>query len=165
MTSLTQHLLNLNPDAFKRATQTKFLEHAGNGTLSKELLQQWLAQDRLYAQAYVRFAGRVISELQLPQTADPEHINERLLGLFLDALVNVRRELKFFEDTAARYGLDIDARVEGEGVRGYKVLFEGTAEKGDMLRNMILLWGTEKVFPLPLPFPNFFTDQNNESAI
>jgi thiaminase len=153
MPSLTQHLLNLNPEAFKKATQTPFLAQAGKGTLSKEILQQWLSQDRLYAQAYVRFVSHIISSLRLPQSVSPQNINERLLDLFIDALTNVRRELKFFEDTAKRYGLDIDAISESEGVKGYESLFQETSSKGNILQSMVLLWGTEKVSSIPILLP------------
>ncbi|KAF8867328.1 heme oxygenase-like protein [Acephala macrosclerotiorum] len=98
--SLTQHLLSLSPSSFKLATQTPFLIQAGCGTLSKEILEKWVFQDRLYAQAYVRFGGRLLAGLagKLPSRVDSGDVNERLLDLVLDAVNNVRRELKFFED-------------------------------------------------------------------
>ena len=87
--SITQHLLNLNPAEFQKATQNPFLSAAGSGTLSKEILQQWLSQDRLYAQAYVRFASHLISTISLPTSPRPEDINERyfpLLSLYPKSL-------------------------------------------------------------------------------
>ncbi|TVY31461.1 hypothetical protein LSUB1_G008776 [Lachnellula subtilissima] len=138
ITSLTTHLLHLSPPAFARATQNPFLERAGRGTLAQDVLARWLAQDRLYAQAYVRFAAGWIGRVQLRVVVDGGVFEERmklimifmqtrLVDLLLDALNNVRRELKFFEDVAVRYGLDLNSCVtegESEGVRGYKRLFE-----------------------------------------
>jgi len=160
--SLTQHLLALDPDGFKKATQTKFLEEGGKGILSEDVLGRWLSQDRLYAQAYIRFAAHIISQIQLPAKVEAGDINERLLDLFIDALTNVRSEIKFFERTAGRYGLGIDAEEESEAVGEYKTLFEETAEKGDMLRTMVLLWGTEKVSPFP-PLPLLFLGDADEN--
>jgi hypothetical protein len=84
-----------------------------------------------------------------------------LSDLLLDSIVNIRRELKFFEDVASRYGLNIDVSPgeESQGVELYRNLFFGTAEgveRGDvsMLEGLAVLWGTEKVCsPLSL-FPN-----------
>jgi thiaminase len=77
MPSLTQDLLDSDTEGFKIATQSKFLELAGKGKLSKEILQKWLGQDRLYAQAYVRFASLLLANVKLPSSINPKHINER----------------------------------------------------------------------------------------
>jgi thiaminase len=75
--TLTQHLLAHSPSAFKHATQSPFLSLAGSGTLSKTLLSEWLGQDRLYAQAYIRFASLLLANIPLPQTVDAGDVNER----------------------------------------------------------------------------------------
>jgi hypothetical protein len=79
--------------------------------------------------------------------------------LLVDALVNIRRELKFFEDVAGRYGLDINIPVDdvSEGVRAYRALFaemgEGVeARTFDFVEALVLLWGTEKVCHATLEF-------------
>jgi hypothetical protein len=84
-------------------------------------------------------------------------VSNRLTDLIIDSISNVRRELKFFEDVAARYGLDISAADEkgkeenvSEGVKGYRELFNGIGEKIeagklDIQAGLVLLWGTEKV--------------------
>lgn len=84
-------------------------------------------------------------------------MSNRLTDLIIDSISNVRRELKFFEDVAARYGLDISAADEqgkeenvSEGVKGYRELFNGIGEKIeagklDIQAGLVLLWGTEKV--------------------
>ena len=74
---LTTHLLSLDPQAFTQATQTPFLSHAGAGTLSKEVLQRWLAQDRLYAQAYIRFAALLLANVRLSGRVDGSSFEER----------------------------------------------------------------------------------------
>jgi hypothetical protein len=75
--SLTTHLLELDVSGFERATRSTFLEKAGKGTLNKDVLQRWLSQDRLYAQAYIRFASLLLANIPLPSFIKPDHINER----------------------------------------------------------------------------------------
>jgi thiaminase len=124
--SLTTHLLSLDSNAFTLATQSPFLHHAGRGTLPKSTLQTWLAQDRLYAQAYIQFFSHLLSNITLPAAVEKESRDERLVDILIESLVNVRRELKFFEDVAARYGLELEVGEEGvgKGVVGYRALFE-----------------------------------------
>lgn len=149
--SLSRHIMSLSPETFKEATQTPFLEKAGNGTLSKETLQDWLAQDRLYAHAYLRFASLLLANIPLPSTVSPNHINERLTDLILEAINNIRQELKFFEDAARRYDINLEASVVSAGVHSYRSLFteigEGIEEdKVGVLDGVMLLWGTEKCY-------------------
>jgi hypothetical protein len=124
--SLTTHLLSLDSHAFTLATQSPFLHHAGRGTLPKSTLQTWLAQDRLYAQAYIQFFSHLLSNIRLPAAVEKESRDERLVDILIESLVNVRRELKFFEDVAGRYGLELEVGEEGvgKGVLGYRALFE-----------------------------------------
>ncbi|KAE9377211.1 heme oxygenase-like protein [Stipitochalara longipes BDJ] len=148
--NLTTHLLALTPASFKTATQTPFLLAAGQGTLPKEVLQQWLAQDRLYAQAYMRFASLLLANIQLPAKVEAGDVNERLADLVVEALVNIRREMRFFEDVGERYGLRIEAERVSKGVEGYRELFEGVGRgvegEGGLLDGVVLLWGTEKCY-------------------
>jgi thiaminase len=149
--SLANHLLTLNPEAFKAATQTPFLEKAGKGALSKEILQEWLAQDRLYAQAYLRFATLLLANIPPPTAVSPNHINERLIDLILDAINNIRRELKFFEDVAHRYGLNLEASVVSVGVQKYRSLFSDIGDgiekdTHSVLDGVLFLWGTERSY-------------------
>jgi hypothetical protein len=158
---LTQYLLELYPEAFKNATRAVFLERAGKGTLSKSILQKWLSQDRLYAQAYIRFASLLLANIPLPPTIDPEHVNEKLVDLIIDSITNVRRELKFFEDVAGRYELDVEGRETSQGVKLYRALFFETGEaieagKLPFVDGLVLLWATEKVFILSSLFPLCF---------
>ncbi|KAN0117664.1 heme oxygenase-like protein [Hyaloscypha variabilis] len=150
---LTDHLMNLDPKSFQLATQVSFLEKAGHGTLSKEILQTWLSQDRLYAQAYMRFASLLLANIRLPLKIASEDINEKLADLLVEALVNIRRELKFFESVAGRWGLDIDigVGVESEGVKRYREVFNEVGEGIErgvvgLLEGLVVLWGTEKCY-------------------
>ncbi|KAH8775888.1 hypothetical protein BGZ57DRAFT_981673 [Hyaloscypha finlandica] len=150
---LTDYLMGRDPEGFKKATQTPFLERAGKGTLDKRVLQQWLSQDRLYAQAYVRFASLLLANIRLPAAVNPGDVNEKLADLIVDSLTNIRLELRFFEQVATKYGLDINAREEeaSEGVKGYRELFFSTGEgieaaKLPLLDGLVLLWATEKCY-------------------
>ena len=75
--SLTSYLLSCTASEFKIATQSKFLEQAGKGKLKRDILQSWLGMDRLYAQAYVRFAGLLLAGIKLPEVVNSEDVNER----------------------------------------------------------------------------------------
>lgn len=112
---MTAWLLSSTPQALKRATTHPFLAAAGRGTLPKTTLSQWLAQDRLYAQSYIRFIGLLLTKIRLPPSnpntttprqRSPEH---QAVDVLIDALVNIRTELQFFESTAVTYGLDLTA--------------------------------------------------------
>lgn len=77
-----------------------------------------------------------------------------MVDILIDAIANVRRELKFFEDVASRYGLRLDVNGEeevSEGVRRYRKLFFGAGEeierhKLEFLDGLVVLWGTEKCY-------------------
>ena len=160
--TLTRSLLDSSPTTFRRATQSAFLKSAAAGQLSKEALGTWLANDRLYILSYIKAAGSVLSFLQLPQTAprpgtSPSPV--RLFDWIVDALVNIRREERFFVDAAARYGINInlppgdDGRVHDdaklEGLRLFEDLF-GTVEPHDgtlpWLEPAVLFYATEKAY-------------------
>jgi len=78
--SLTEYLLEIDKKGFKSATEAEFLVRAGEGTLGKEVLEQWLAQDRLYAQAYIRFASLLLANVRLPTRVDAGDIAERYVS-------------------------------------------------------------------------------------
>ncbi|XXG94733.1 hypothetical protein Hte_000990 [Hypoxylon texense] len=172
--SLSEYLLS-SPEItglYQRATQSQFLSLAGQGRLSTEVLSQWLSQDRLYAQAYIRFAGGLISRVRLPTRIDDQDTSKtlqwRILSLLETALSGVTRELQFFEETAKKYKLDLDILgpvAEGGNLSGksagfgpntvtksYIDLFDsftaqphGNTSK-TLLDGLVLLWTTEKVY-------------------
>lgn len=117
---LTSWLLTATPKALKRATRHPFLAAAGQGTLPKNTLCQWLSQDRLYAQSYVRFIGLLLAKIRLP-SHPPERgtlSEQAVVDVLVDALVNIRDELHFFENTSVIYKLDLTAIATDEGGAG-----------------------------------------------
>lgn len=121
---ITAWLLSATPQAFKRATTHPFLASAGRGDLPKSTLSQWLAQDRLYAQSYIRFIGLLLSKIRMPAhkanstPALKPSSEQHAVDILIDALVNIRTELRFFESTAHDYGLDLTAISAEEGGAG-----------------------------------------------
>ncbi|TFB04892.1 hypothetical protein CCMA1212_003100 [Trichoderma ghanense] len=169
--SLTQTLLTSHPVAHQTATQSPFLARASQGRLSKALLGQWLANDRLYIHAYIRGIGRLLSFLQLPDVVAPlrdekahreQSVDEKLLHWMIDALVNIRREEDMFVRTAAKYGVDVnlvagpDGRIADgtklEGLRRFEALFDGISPPSDgsvvlpWLEAAVIFWATEKCY-------------------
>lgn len=152
--TLTTHLQTLHPTLFHSATNPPFLVHAGQGTLPKRVLSTWLTQDRLYAHAYIQFIGGLLSKISIP--AHPhaaDSIESRTVSVLIDALVNIKREITGFEDTAARFGLDDLASSsdpdEEEGsptpiTRAYIDLFmSASGPSATLLEGLTVLWATE----------------------
>ncbi|KAM3551591.1 hypothetical protein MY1884_007642 [Beauveria asiatica] len=170
-TSFTQALVTSDPAAYQRATQAPFLRRAAQGTVSKEVLSRWLANDRLYVHGYLRAAGRLLSILPLPQVipaaaaelhADPE---SKLLAWTIDDLINIQHEERFFVETAAKYGLDLNlpadergqvpASAKSPGLLQFEAIFDGLqlARDGDgaplllpWLEGALVFYGTEKLY-------------------
>ncbi|KAF9889101.1 hypothetical protein FE257_008078 [Aspergillus nanangensis] len=97
------------------ATTHPFLSAAGKGQIPLSTLSQWLSQDRLYAQSYVRFIGHLLSKIQLSPAVNKNNpLPQRIVSVLIGAVVNIQRELEFFEDVAAEYGIDLNAgMIEG----------------------------------------------------
>ncbi|KAI1808355.1 heme oxygenase-like protein [Daldinia bambusicola] len=159
-------------DLYQRATESQFLSLAGQGQLPPDVLCQWLSQDRLYAQAYIRFAGGLISRVKLPTSVDGQDITKtlqwRILSLLQTAMAGVTRELKFFEETAKKYKLDLEALgpgAEGDNsskkpagfgpnkvTKDYIDLFDAFSAQPHgnlsktLLDGLVVLWTTEKVY-------------------
>lgn len=178
-TPLTFQLLNISTCPISSATTHPFLQQAGCGQISKPLLSQWLSQDRLYAQSYIRFIGLLLSKIRLPphnpDSSKPRTstVEYRAMEVLVDALVSIRRELQFFEETADEYGLDLTAlpaamedeeRERGECVRGevqaeelffgpnritqaYIDMFMSAGSAAtSLLEGMVVLWATEACY-------------------
>lgn len=158
--SLTSLLLSSSPAQFTQATQHPFLRLAGQGQLPKAVLSRWLSQDRLYAQSYIGFIGSLIARVDLPYVhvtdADKSSsLRWRIVTLLTSALQNIHRELKFFADTAATHGLDLEAPSRVDGVftaetatKQYIDLFRAfwTDPSMSLLEGMVVLWATETVY-------------------
>ncbi|KAF9880980.1 hypothetical protein CkaCkLH20_01130 [Colletotrichum karsti] len=157
---LTADLLASDPETYRRATQSPFLSAAAAGQTPKPVLGRWLANDRLYIHAYIKGVGRLLSALRLPSTTSPAPtVPDKLVQWLVDALVNVRREEKFFVDTARRFGIEVDlpAGPDGvvrqedklEGLRRFEGLFAGFETGGgelEWLEGAVLLYATEKCY-------------------
>ncbi|SPO07246.1 related to transcription regulator PAB1642 [Cephalotrichum gorgonifer] len=162
--TLTSRLLNSDPAAFSKATQSAFLRSAALGQLQKDTLGTWLANDRLYIHSYIKAAGLLLAFLEYPQAipksgAGADAFTVRLLEWVIDALVNIRREEKFFLDAASRYGIPIDLPIgeDGrasdaaklEGLRRFEDLF-GSVSPGNgslpWLEAAVLFYATEKAY-------------------
>jgi len=112
--SLTEHLLHLDPDAYRSATQPPFLRLAAEGRLPKPLLGRWLASERLYFHSYIRAAGKLLSSLDLPRgvgKSDDDAV-VKVVDWVIEDLVRIREEERRILDVAGRYGI----RLEGEEV-------------------------------------------------
>lgn len=160
---LTKDLLASDPEAYLRATRSPFLTAAAAGKAPKDVLGRWLANDRLYIHAYIRGVGRLLSALRLPDTVaattTTTTVSERLLQWLVDALANVRREERFFVETARRFGIEVDLPVSDEGVvaaedkleglRRFEELF-GAFDTGrgtpGWLEGAVLLYATERCY-------------------
>ncbi|KAM0240735.1 hypothetical protein ACHAP5_007941 [Fusarium lateritium] len=161
--SLTKQLLASDEQGYKRATQSEFLRLAGHGKVPKELLGRWLANDRLYIHSYCRGLGRLLGFLEYPDTVqqgiDPGATTQ-LLDWIVAALVNIRREEKFFIKTAADYGINVNLETDAngrvgsstklEGLRRWEALYASVApnEKDVLpwLEAAVIYWGTEKCY-------------------
>lgn len=173
--SLTTHLLSLSPPAYKAATQSPFLQAAGQGRLDKKTLGTWLANDRLYIHAYIKAVGRVLATLDLPQTTAAAQEEEAPETQFVDwlfaTLAALRREERLFVAVARRYGLDMDLPAEAMAEGGREVRrVPGTAKLTGLvmferlfgslhpaasvdrtrpvpwLEAAVVFWGTERVY-------------------
>ncbi|KAK4170059.1 hypothetical protein QBC43DRAFT_307076 [Cladorrhinum sp. PSN259] len=119
--SLTAHLLSTNSSLFASATQHPFLLAAAHGTLPKDTLSRWLANDRLYIHSYIRAAGKLLESIELPiQTgsspSETESFEIQLVDWLIEALVAVRREERMFLDVSERYGLSLELGSSEIGV-------------------------------------------------
>lgn len=110
---MTEQLLSYpqTKAAHQRATQHPFLRTAGDLSLSKDALERWLTQDRLYALCgYSVFLGALIAKLPTPE-AGPENgqskLHRKRLTVLAGAMANIDREVGFFEDIARENGLSL----------------------------------------------------------
>jgi hypothetical protein len=163
--SLTKTLVDSDIRGFQQATQSIFLKRASQGRVSKQVLGQWLANDRLYILGYIQGIGKMLSFLPLPETVPPpsedrETATTRLLDWLIDALANIRREEKFFVETAYRFGINVnlpvdrDGRVPDsaklEGLCRFESIFGGLSPSASSvlpwLECAIVFYGTEKCY-------------------
>ncbi|KAL9619239.1 MAG: hypothetical protein Q9160_006091 [Pyrenula sp. 1 TL-2023] len=145
---LTSHLLSTFADLFQSATQNDFLTDARNGKVSKSTLSDWLTQDRLYISGYLHLVGRMLV-LASENYSEASSLERKLVGLLSDALANVHREIRFFEDIAERYGLVLGGVEEAQepvrAFRGLMALHDTDLRSSEevLLVGLVVLYGTE----------------------
>lgn len=150
-TTLTAHLYSLSTlRPYAAATEHAFLAAAGRGTLPTGRLSLWLAQDRLYAaHTYPRFIGRLIASIPFSSFDAPasaaERRNQRILDVLVYALQNVTREVRFFGDTAAQFGLDLEGWRERKGTKEYRAEMVRVSAEGTLEDGLVYLWAMERV--------------------
>jgi thiaminase len=150
--NLTTELENLDIDAFNRAVRAPFIVSASKGRIPKNVLSQWLSQDKLYAQAYIGFIGSLLTHLKFPNHTSPNQTLEWwIFDVLLAMLKGIKLELEFFHATAARFELELTAPWEealeftaNPVTRAYTDLFASTSlPRCSLLEGMTLLWATE----------------------
>ncbi|KAK4936979.1 hypothetical protein LTR10_022289 [Elasticomyces elasticus] len=172
--SLTNFLLNASPQGFNLATQHPFLQHAGKGTLPKTTLSRWLSQDRLYAQSYIAFIGALIARVDLPYekvSHKPNSLQWRIVNLLSSSLENIHRELAFFDDTAGKYGLQLDAPSDPDttfhpvlATEQYIEIFRsfGKDPSKSLLEGMVVLWATEACYLSAWTYASSFSTERGD---
>ena len=150
--TLTEHLQALSTiTPYSAATEHPFLVAAGTGTLSKELLSLYLAQDRLYAaHAYPRFVGHLLAAVPFSSldalTSTQERDNQHIVRVLSYSLQNcVRESFDFFVETAERFGLQLNGWRERRGTREYMDAMVAVATWGGLEEGLVFLWAMEKV--------------------
>lgn len=85
--------------------------------------------------------------MRLPDTAiTMENTIFRTMDLLISTLNNVRREMNFFDNTASKYGLQIDSEDVKPATKGFIDLFASASSSGtSLLEGLVLLWATEHV--------------------
>lgn len=108
---LSEHLLSLDQESFKKATQHKFLQEVGSLQVQPKHLKSWLVQDRYYTGGYFKMMGYMIARLPLYEDQrelgdnNPNYSEEkaqRIVKLLSFALSNCYRENQFFTDILNR---------------------------------------------------------------
>ena len=159
--ALTTHLLSRNHEQLLRTTRHPFLARAANGTLSKSLIAQWLANSRVYLEGYTNLISTLLRQVQSQQHAisgpsDEASIQTRISNWLEAALQNARREAVFFEEVAGIYNIDasnfpLHQNLKSEGLRRFENLFATfSAQQHNSflpwLEGLVLVWATEKVY-------------------
>lgn len=146
--SLVSHLINKWPEKVQKATQQKFLSHAGCGTLSARALSHWLGQNSHISRAMIGFIGSLIGKVRLPEHSPNSKFNTqyRALDLLISTVSNLRKEIDFIENTKRKYALQSDGEPPSPITKAYVDLLASAAEsKASLLEGMVALWVTEHV--------------------
>lgn len=149
--ALSAHLLSLTvAEKYAAATRHTFLTQAAVGTLPLSRLALWLAQDRIYAaHAYPRFIGALIASIPFSAadsvTSPRERRNAEILRVLVSCLDNIVKEVGFFGDVAAEWGMNLDAWNQRKATRDYTAEMSRIATQGSLEEGLVFLWAMEKV--------------------
>ncbi|ORX55162.1 heme oxygenase-like protein [Hesseltinella vesiculosa] len=156
--ALTDHLLALEKDAYKKATRHEFLEKVGKHTIAPQHLRAWIEQDRGYTSGYTRMMGLMMSRLALFNDVrdygdnDPNYSEQhaqRTMKLLSFAVSNVFRECQMFTDLLSRpaYRALPAAPLQPWTLR-YVDFHQKVARTAgyDLGEALVLLWAMERVF-------------------
>ncbi|KJA13738.1 hypothetical protein HYPSUDRAFT_49656 [Hypholoma sublateritium FD-334 SS-4] len=150
--ALSAHLLSLtNEEKYTAATRHTFLTHATIGTLPLARLALWLAQDRIYAaHAYPRFIGALIAAIPFSAadgvSSPRERRNAEVLRVLVGCLDNIVKEVGFFGDVAAEWGMDLDAWNQRKATRDYTAEMSRISTQGSLEEGLVFLWAMEKIY-------------------
>ncbi|KAI8885358.1 heme oxygenase-like protein [Backusella circina FSU 941] len=156
---LTNHLLSLDENKYKNATQHHFLNQVGSLEIAPAHLKSWLIQDRFYTAGYVKMMGAMINKLSLFEEQremgdnDPSFSPERsqhVLKTLTFALSNIYREFNFFGELLSRtpyatseQSLDMKPWTQRYLDFQLKSVREGGYDLGESL---VVLWAMEQIF-------------------
>ncbi|KIY46018.1 heme oxygenase-like protein [Fistulina hepatica ATCC 64428] len=139
---LTSHLLQSASASGLRAAATQdptFIRSIKDQTISPRLLAYWLAQDKIYAQAYPRF----IADLMTRMHPDPPPHADNVL---LHALQNITRELGFFNSAEIPAFLRETTWQERKATRDYTAEMYRMSNDASQGEALVFLWAMEKVY-------------------
>ena len=149
---ITSHLLQLNYEALKSATRHPFLSAAAKNRLPIETLKTWLAQDKLYQQAYINFISGLLVKVVVPNNTDRTNtLQWRAADLLIDALTNIRAEMELFDEIVdgRNWADDMCDVVSSIETKAYQDLFAGAAAPNrSLLEGLSVFWATEQCYLL-----------------
>ncbi|KAF8867329.1 hypothetical protein BDZ45DRAFT_734592 [Acephala macrosclerotiorum] len=97
---------------------------------------------------------------------DPKHIKGRLASIYLDAMFDVRAELKIFKKFVKAHGLDISGKVghwTQVGSKFYlKISVIGQIGIEGKLEGLVLLWAAQHVYAEAWKYAASFADEGND---
>lgn len=156
---LSEHLLSINQESFKKATQHKFLQEVGTLRVQPKHLKSWLVQDRYYTGGYFKMMGTMIARLPLYEDQrelgdnNPNYTEEqaqRIVKLLSFALSNIYRENQFFTNILSRepYAQEHQSTAQKPWTSRYvDYVKKITQESGyDLGEAIVVLWAMEVVF-------------------
>ncbi len=121
------------PDLWTAATRHPFLDGVRDGTLPLAALDTWLAQDALFVADLLAFQARLVA--RAPRSAQ---------GLLAGGVVALVDELAWFDDLAARRGLDLGA-APLSATLAYRALLD-RFDAAPYADAVAALWVVERVY-------------------